>query len=194
MFVEKECLQCLMKFNIRSYLSTKGFGIFCSKSCRAIFNNAKRKIIDPYTRFVEKIEITKNCWLWEGYKNNCGYGEFKVNNKMTKAHRFSWSYYYGEIPAGLYVLHSCDNPGCVNPEHLFLGTPKDNAIDRQKKDRGYRPRGEKCAHAKLKNEDVIKIRNRINNNETVMKIAKDYNVSWTTINSIKKQKTWNHIK
>lgn len=194
MFVEKVCLQCLMKFNIKSYLSIKGFGIFCSKSCRAIFNNAKRKIIDPYTRFIERIEITKNCWLWNGYKNNCGYGEFKVNNRMTKAHRFSWSYYYGEIPSGLCVLHSCDNPGCVNPEHLFLGTPKDNAIDRQKKDRGHRPRGEQCANAKLKNEDVIKIRNRINNNETVMKIAKDYNVSWTTINSIKKQKTWSHIK
>lgn len=80
------------------------------------------------------------CWEWLASKNNKGYGQFR-NNKNTMAHRYSWELHNGEIPKiddypyTMSVCHSCDNPGCVNPNHLFLGTAKDNAIDRDLKGR-----------------------------------------------------------
>lgn len=102
-------------------------------------------------RFMDKVEMIPfhECWEWMGGKTR-GYGRIAVGLKTMTTHRFSYITHNGDVPKGLHVLHSCDNPGCVNPKHLFLGTQKDNMDDMIKKGRGrygkqqkYNIKGEK---------------------------------------------------
>jgi hypothetical protein len=90
-------------------------------------------------RFFEKVEKEENCWQWTANKNNKGYGMIYWEKHMKKmlAHRAMWEMTNGEIPAGLHVLHRCDNPSCVNPDHLFLGTHRENMQDKLAKGRAY---------------------------------------------------------
>ncbi len=89
-------------------------------------------------KFIKKINFTDSCWVWKGARHEWGYGMIKKPNtkKNYKAHRLSWMFFNGSIPKDKYVLHRCDRPSCVNPDHLFLGTLKDNSIDMIKKGRG----------------------------------------------------------
>lgn len=91
---------------------------------------------------VRKGDSSGACWVWTAAKNQGGYGEVGVNGHCRLAHRVAWILVYGSIPDGLCVLHHCDNPPCVNPEHLFVGTPADNAADREAKGRGNQPTGD----------------------------------------------------
>jgi len=95
---------------------------------------------DPIERFHEKYVINPDngCWEWTATLDQSGYGLLGYEGSMKGAHRFSYKIYKGEIPKGLYVLHKCDNPPCVNPEHLFLGTQKDNMDDMYNKGRAKR--------------------------------------------------------
>jgi hypothetical protein len=90
-------------------------------------------------RFWEKVRIASKdeCWLWTASLNNKGYGKIGEGKKILLAHRVSWELHFGPIPDRLCVLHKCDNPKCVNPDHLFLGTQKDNAQDMVRKNRGF---------------------------------------------------------
>jgi hypothetical protein len=87
-------------------------------------------------RFFNKINKTDTCWFWLGaLRGKSGYGAIKIEGKVVDTHRFSYSLHYGEIPKGMLICHTCDNKTCVNPNHLFLGTFKDNFEDAKTKKR-----------------------------------------------------------
>jgi len=92
-------------------------------------------VIPLTIRFWDKVQTTANCWYWIGAVNNKGYGRININGKSQLAHRISFEMTYGKIDKGIKVLHTCDNTYCVNPQHLWLGTQKDNARDMSKKGR-----------------------------------------------------------
>lgn len=107
--------------------------------------------------FWAKVQKTDGCWNWIASKNTNGYGQlFLSGTKIVTAHRISWELHNGKISKGLCVLHECDNRACVNPTHLFLGTPKDNRQDCVSK--GRQAKGEDVNTSKLKLSDVITIR------------------------------------
>ncbi len=119
---------------------------------------------------------------------------FHDGDKMVGAHRFSYELHKGQIPAGLIICHACDNPSCVNPDHLFLGTFRDNMDDAIRKNR--RPVGESIHCAKLKNADILEIRRRLSLDKSrgiTVRIAKDYGVSKSVISDIKRRIIWNCI-
>lgn len=132
------------------------------------------------------------CIEWSKQRDRDGYGYFKFNGGPVRAHRMSWILTFGEIPDGLWVLHKCDNPTCVNPDHLFLGTAKDNEIDKIAKGRQNYARGEDAGPAKLTSEQVIQIRPLIGT-RTQISIANEFGVSSTLVRKIKNRKVWKHI-
>lgn len=134
------------------------------------------------------------CSLWLGCLNKNGYGQLRLNGRMVYAHRLSWENKNGPIPDGLFALHHCDNPACINPDHLFLGSHKDNSDDKVKKKR-HRwnpspPLGADNLNAKLTDSDVAKIRA---SNATQRKIAADFGIAQVTVSKIINRKQWGHI-
>lgn len=91
-------------------------------------------------RFWSKVRKTRSCWLWTGALSNHRYGHLKVSKKTVYAHRLSWQLHFGKVPARKCVLHQCDRPDCVRPDHLFLGTKLDNTRDMYRKGRNYWPK------------------------------------------------------
>lgn len=121
----------------------------------------------------------------------CGYGRRKRNGRFWLAHRISFSSLVGEIPQGMLVLHRCDNPACINPAHLFLGTNLDNNKDRDNKGRTHK--GESHRRAKLTVEKILSIRSRHLSGESMESIAEDFNVCGTTIGKIIRKERWKHV-
>ena len=134
-------------------------------------------------------------WQWKAGKTSYGYGLMSIGKKLEYAHRVSYQIHNGKIPQGMHVLHSCDDPGCVNPEHLHLGTNEDNI--REKVERGrsvYQVYyGEENPMSKFTNKQVIDIRKRYKNGTRQCVFVKEYGVSATTISDIVNRKIWKHI-
>lgn len=142
-------------------------------------------------RFKAKVIITDNCWLWDGGKVPDGYGSFRVSSsKVEAAHRVAYVLAYGDIPDGLFVLHSCDNPPCVRPSHLWLGTGGDNARDMIAKGRANR-KGDNANHRKLTSTQVVAIRSKWAAGGTTQRaLAKEYGVHYSTIHLIVRNLVW----
>ena len=151
----------------------------------------------PGQRFWAKVNRAgdEDCWEWTASRSSVGYGKIRIDDKMVLAHRWSYERYRGEIPDGMFVCHHCDNRACVNPNHLFLGTPADNMADRDIKGRQAEQKGEFNGYAKLSNSDVIAIKARLAaGGETHKAIAADYGMSRQAIGFINTGTTWSHLQ
>ena len=107
------------------------------------------KILDHIEHFWNRVDKTSYCWIWTGAKKSTGYGKVKVNNRDWLAHRYSYYISTGIEPGNLLVCHHCDNPPCVRPNHLFLGTSSENALDSSRKGRHHSIRKECCPKGHL---------------------------------------------
>lgn len=135
------------------------------------------------------------CWLWKAATNNKGYGWIRYAGRMHNAHRISWLLSHGELPS-LHVLHKCDNPTCVNPKHLFLGTNADNVADKVSKGRAklFARKGEQQHNAKLTNKKVIQIRSLYSRGKTTQAdLANQFRVQQTNISRIVRGIGWAHV-
>lgn len=158
------------------------------------FVTGHHKRPDTIARFWSKVNKSapNGCWEWTDFRDPFGYGKIGINGKNRQAHRFSYELHYGAIPEGLCVCHHCDNPSCVNPEHLFLGTLDDNNKDRERKGRGIQ--GSTHHHAKLTESQVIEIRRRYACGTVTQKaLALEYCVVESVIAGIVTHKSWRHI-
>lgn len=138
------------------------------------------------------------CWIWSGSRFGSGYGQIKYQNIFQGAHRASYKHFKGEIPQGHNVLHHCDIPLCVNPEHLFLGTQRDNIADMIAKRRGAFQgngfRGEGNGNAKLTEDDVITIKRLVVVGElSKSDIARKFQIGEGAVYNIIAGRSWSHI-
>jgi hypothetical protein len=146
--------------------------------------------MDLEKRFWSKVDIRDKdeCWNWMACDRGDGYGGFLYKKGLlVSSHRMAWFLTYGEMP-NLFVCHTCDNKLCCNPNHLFLGTQKDNMSDMISKGRGNKSHGENHVNTKLKDKDIIKIKKRLRNGEKGINIAKDYGVGRSLISMIKNER------
>jgi hypothetical protein len=151
-------------------------------------------------KFWSRIVHEGECWLWTGPTINTGYGTVSRYRRHILAHRFAYELTHGPIPDGMKVCHNCpdgDNPRCVNPAHLFLGTQKDNVDDMRRKGReGWRknkPQGSAHGRAKIVEDDVREIRRLVGAGESRPALAAHFGVSLAAIDQIVNRKTWKHV-
>jgi hypothetical protein len=157
-------------------------------------------------RFFAMVAKTETCWLWTGYTACSGlpYGSFGLRDGTGRsvpvgAHRWSWAYHHGPIPPGLWVCHTCDVPSCVNPAHLFLGTPRENNDDKIAKGRATTTKGLQLGmrhpHARLTDDQVREMR-RLHAEQGfgAKRLAKRYGVGQTTIHRVLTGETWGHVE
>ena len=148
--------------------------------------------MDLSERFLAKTQKRGGCLEWQAHRNKCGYGTFKIDTKSWLAHRAAWLIFRGSDPGPLKVLHKCDNPACVNVEHLFLGTQCDNIEDMVNKNRHIK--GESVENSKLKEDEVREIRRLAREEGWQQKrIAKLFGVSRPCIGRLLGGKTWRHV-
>lgn len=141
-------------------------------------------------RFFDRVKKTNDCWLWLGTILQSGYGQISWRGKGERAHRISYMIHYDEIPEGALILHHCDNPACVNPDHLYAGTHQDNMNDKTDRGRCHSLHGEANPNAKLTTDDVLAIRNA---KGSCKDIGKQYGVGAMQISRIKRKLRWGHI-
>jgi len=185
----KKCAKCDKKIHARGlckshYTAELKKGNFYGNVIYTGHMNIKDRLESLSERITES-----GCQIWMSPLTNTGYGRISINNKVMLAHRSSYEANIGKIPYGIDVCHKCDNPSCINPNHLFLGTHKENMEDMVMKDRhAYGER--KGNQAKVTDEIVMAIRS---DNRKQEEIASDYGITQSNVSRIKNNNRWNHI-
>lgn len=184
---------CICECGVIKDISSKHLLSGNTLSCGCLSRDrAAKRCKDRAMRFEDRIvKLDNGCHEWTGSKDRRGYGTLRKDKKDHKAHRYSYELHRGKIPKGLLVCHTCDNPSCVNPEHLFLGTPKDNMVDMVKK--GRSAAGEKNGNSKLNKHIVRLIRKKLDLGISQQKIADELGIVQTTVSKIKIGKSWSHV-
>lgn len=178
------CAYCSLEFQYsHGAVSTT----FCGRNC---YYKSQVKPVTIERLFTNTVVTPGGCIERANLKSKKGYTTIFCAGKKEYAHRLSYALHHGGIAEGMYVCHKCDNPKCINPEHLFLGTPRDNSQDALAKDR--LARGERVAQSKLKPDDVLKIRGKAGL-QTQASLAAEYGVSIASISNIIKRKRWAHL-
>lgn len=192
--VERICELCSAKFMAKPCYLKRGQYLFCSAECRK-----KSRFTALEERFRQNLgPVTETgCLPWIGHSNRHGYGVISRGGRqgaLVLAHRLAYEWANGPIPDGLFALHRCDTPCCVNPDHIFLGTQTDNMADMDKKGRRKIAVGERRGFAKLTEAAVREIRRRREQDGTLLKVlAADYGVSITSIQQIFTGRCWKHV-
>lgn len=191
--LKKNCEHCGAEFQVRpSYERIR----FCGKPC--FLEHSKEQPLEVrFWNAVVKGEGDE-CWLWTGSKGKSGYGVIGQSRSdgggILKSHRVSWEIANGPITNGLWVLHKCDVRLCVNPDHLFLGTPKDNTQDCVRKGRHNPPRGEKCKGSRTHDGHVRAMRLLYDNNlASINDLAEWFGISPNPVWKIVNRKAWKHV-
>jgi hypothetical protein len=138
-----------------------------------------------------------NCWNWQGCKNKEGYGHVRCMGKVMLAHRVAFLAANGWLPADKLICHHCDNPSCINPSHLFVGTNYDNTMDAMVKGRKFIPpvlQGEHHPLAKLRPRDVTEIRRLCRDQIPQSRIARQFGICQTTVSEINTGRKWGHYE
>lgn len=177
----KTCVVCGGVVKLYPSTVKRNRGKYCSRLC---YDSLRMSTPDKFWTLVKK---TETCWLWLGYVSpSRRYGQFRVSltNKFILAHRYSYELVFGPIPKGMNLLHKCDNPICVNPEHLTPGTQKDNMLDSASKGRMAK---------KLTANDIPIIRSLKSAGISESEIAKTFRVSRRLIGAIIIGKIWTHV-
>jgi hypothetical protein len=162
----------------------------CSRICNKEYINS---ISYSRERFMRHVDTKTGCWEWTGSKTFGGYGHARFQGQEWRAHRVSFELFVGRIPDNLQVCHSCDNPPCVNPDHLFLGTAKENILDSVNKGRWNAPKGEQSYWSKLTDLDVLKIRALVDGGQSQKEIATQFKITQANVSAIKVRRTWKHL-
>jgi hypothetical protein len=139
-----------------------------------------------FDRFADKFTVGEGCWTWHGARNRGGYGQLDYKGRRLVASRISWALFNGPIPKDMVVCHRCDNPRCVRPDHLFLGTRADNNADRDVKGRHVALSGEQNGFSRLTEQSVAVIRR----GGPALPLARRFGVSVRQIYKIRSGKAW----
>ncbi len=160
-------------------------------------------------RFWSNVRTVGTCWEWQGELGPyLPYGRFSFSKKKYSSHRVSWEMLNGSIPSGMLVCHKCDNPKCVRPDHLFLGTHSDNSRDMTSKGRAWAQqpqhraklfgrrvaRGEQCGQSVLTDSAVMEIRKRLSAGERQAPLAREFGISTGLIHLVAKGVIWRHVQ
>ena len=206
--IKTNCLTCNKEFLFKKF---KSRGKFCNRKCIRYGGSEGSKkwrigkgfwqTANQEEKFQKKKELfnklvikKEGCWKWKNVLDSAGYSRINCGNRSSVlGHRVSWLIHKGEIPEGLFVCHACDNPGCTNPEHLFLGTAKDNTHDCLNKNRRIASSGSNHYNVKLTEEQVIEIKRLIKLRYSQSTLGNMFKVSPSTIQNIADGKTWKNI-
>jgi hypothetical protein len=190
----KECRQKYLHFMQRER---------SKKKCPICANEHHGNCLECSTKckILNRYKVIDECWQWQGKINESGYGALNIREEGIKTdvlvHREIFKIFKGEIPEGMLVCHTCDNPSCCNPEHLWLGTPKDNTQDMLKKNRGRHRllTSEKRAHAagKITEDQVREIRELYKNGSSQKELQEKFKLSQSQISGIITYRFWKHV-
>lgn len=160
---------------------------------RQIYRRCKRIYKSDDERWADYASAEgEGCWEWKGPRSN-GYGVFNTGGKALRATRIAFEKAYGPSDRSMFICHKCDNPACIRPDHLFLGTAADNNADKIAKRRANGPSGSRNIKAKLTEKDVLEIRSRLSAGAAATSVAEEFGVSRGAIYAIQTKHSWRHI-